>query len=263
MTYDAGQVTVVLEDPTYGLALGVGRSLSPRVAAAEAIQLIGGFHNPELMVWASPAFKKYMDGYNFHGAYGDRIGTQVELAVAKLEDDLDTRQAVITLWDPEKDNEGGLHDYPCTVALGFSRRDHVGLPAHGVLDMHVTMRSNDVWLGFPYDVFQFTQLQLTVARMLDLPVGEYTHTAWSMHLYERDRDMAIALPIETIEVYQPQGIGTVRGLGTTGARLIRRRAADLVYGRHDKLGQARPMTDLTESEEWYRANLAAYTTHVG
>ena len=260
-TLDAGQVTVVLEDPTYALAQGVGRGLSPRVAAVEALQLIGGFHHPEMMVWASPAFKQFMDGETFHGAYGTRVGHQVELAVGKLEEDPDTRQAVVTLWDPAKDNDAGLHDYPCTVAFGFSVRR---LDTHDVLDMHVTMRSNDVWLGFPYDVFQFTQLQQSVARTLGMPVGEYTHTAWSMHLYEKHRQLAEALPApgDALTVYQPKGIGWGPGASFRG---IMRDAQALAVGQlHRKLGSfGNSHRVLTESEEWYRGVLSAYTSELG
>jgi thymidylate synthase len=52
------------------------------------------------------------------------------------------------------------------------------------------MRSNDVWRGFPLDVYQFTMWQLILAAKLGLPVGEYYHFAGSFHLYERDRDAA-------------------------------------------------------------------------
>ena len=55
------------------------------------------------------------------------------------------------------------------------------------------MRSNDVWWGLPYDVFQFTQLQLTLARLLDVAPGEYTHMVGSLHAYERDADGIDAL----------------------------------------------------------------------
>lgn len=253
-TYDAGQVTVVLDNPTRGLALGTGRGLNPRIAAVEAIQLMGAFHDPKLMTWASPNFEKYMDGDYFWGAYGTRVGHQVELAVAKLENDPETRQAVVTLWDPQLDNEGGKHDYPCTVAFGFAVR-------RKRLVMNTVMRSNDVWLGFPYDVFQFTQLQLTVAAALGLEPGPYTHTAWSMHVYERDVLAADRLlPLAQVkETWCPAGLGMAAGLGAQQMRMNRDMARHLTYnsglrGRH---------RELTESEVWYRDVLSAYSSKLG
>ena len=53
------------------------------------------------------------------------------------------------------------------------------------------MRSNDLWLGFPYDVFQFTCLQVRMAMELGLDIGTYTHIAGSLHLYARDFEKAI------------------------------------------------------------------------
>lgn len=239
-TLDAGHVTVVLHDPTQGLAVGCGRGLSPRVAAAEAVQLIGGFHDPDLMVWASPNFEAFQDepGQPFHGAYGNRIGNQLAAVRRKLDADPHTRQAVINLWDPTVDNDPGHRDYPCTIALGFS------ITEAGFLDMNVLMRSNDVWLGFPYDVFQFTQLQLTLWRVLkktlDVKLGQYTHTAWSLHFYERDYAHLhkLRIPYPEHRTFQPQGF-------THGA------PEGLVYG-------AILYDEATESEKWYHDQFTGY-----
>jgi thymidylate synthase len=250
-TVDAGQVTVVLKDPTQALATGTGRGINPRIAAVEAIQLVGAFHDPAMMVWASPNFAQYAeDDGHFYGAYGVRVGRQVLQATYKLEEDPETRQAVITLWRPGLDNEPGKRDYPCTVALGFSLRQDR-------LHMHVTMRSNDVWLGLPYDVFQFTQLQLTVARSLAVEPGEYSHTAWSMHLYEDDRVAALGLvmksarPDRTFATYQPQGFGK------TGSPI--RTVLDYAksIGTNHVAGMYRVPT---ESEAWYVQQLESYHT---
>ena len=48
------------------------------------------------------------------------------------------------------------------------------------------MRSNDICKGFPYDVFQFTMLQLKMAKELGIEVGNYRHICGSLHCYEPD-----------------------------------------------------------------------------
>ena len=53
------------------------------------------------------------------------------------------------------------------------------------------MRSNDLWLGFPYDVFQFTCMQVLMSMELGIELGSYTHIAGSLHMYKRDFDKAI------------------------------------------------------------------------
>lgn len=72
----------------------------------------------------------------------------------------------------------GVIVHNCTLNLQFFVRE-------GKVELHVNMRSNDIWLGFPYDVFNFTSLQRYVASALQLPAGEYVHHVGSMHLYER------------------------------------------------------------------------------
>jgi len=48
------------------------------------------------------------------------------------------------------------------------------------------MRSNDAWLGLPYDVFCFTTLQKIVAAALGIECDWYQHQVGSMHLYGRN-----------------------------------------------------------------------------
>lgn len=238
-TFELGPTTLTLESPYRALPLNTGRSVSGRIAAAEAIQLIGAFHEPSLMLNASPNFARYAepDG-RFHGAYGQRVSDQLSHVVTKLTLDPDTRQALITLWNPELDNALGKKDYPCTVGLGFSIQG-------GRLEMTTVMRSNDVWLGLPYDMFQFTQLQLTLARVLGVPAGTYTHTAWSLHLYQRDVTNAAQLSFAHEPfAFQPEG------LGVDGEQLlpIQRRARVISQGQLD--------VAQTDSEQWYGRQLS-------
>lgn len=189
LTHELTDFTLEIMDPTDALPVGVGRKLNPSIAAAEALQLIAGVSRPDLMVDISANFAQFKDGDRFWGAYGERVRLdggedgedvhQAEIIVARLKKDPDSRQALMVLWRPELDLIDGKHDYPCTVMLMFMIR-------RGRLQLHVTMRSNDVWWGLAYDAFQFTQLQLTVAHALGLPVGSYFHHAVSLHAYERD-----------------------------------------------------------------------------
>lgn len=58
------------------------------------------------------------------------------------------------------------------------------------LDMIVTMRSQDAYVGLPHDVFCFTMLQEIIARSIDLEIGEYKQFVGSLHLYEDNRASA-------------------------------------------------------------------------
>lgn len=244
-TFDLGYTTLELLSPYNALAIGVGRQLSKRVAAAEAIQLIGGFSDPQLLLQASPNFSRYIepDG-EFWGAYGRRIasGKQLENVVRKLTDDPDTRQAIATLWNPIRDNMQHKNDYPCTLALGFSIRHHK-------LELDVTMRSNDVWRGLPYDLFQFTQLQLTVANVLGIQPGAYRHHTYSLHLYAEDVHDATNVYLDDLDVrpaFLPVGFGGRTPGSISQAMLHARVIASLTGGPIEA-----PWGDLDESERWY------------
>jgi thymidylate synthase len=60
----------------------------------------------------------------------------------------------------------------------------------GRIDATVYMRSNDIFLGLPYDLFVFTMLQELFAAELGLDVGRYHHMVGSLHLYETDIERA-------------------------------------------------------------------------
>lgn len=204
--------------------------------------MIGGFSDPDWAIAHAPGLKPYQDpNGQFYGAYGQRIGHQLIEVAQKLGNDPLTRQAVITLWNPELDNEPGHLDYPCTIAIGFSLVGH----ALDRLNMRVQMRSNDAWLGLPYDFFQFAQLQLTLCNVLDVDPGFYVHSAWSLHLYEEnvaesynvvESPMAIA---PQLRAFQPRGLG-ISGRSIPNVMLTAVRMA----------GNA-PDLILNESEKWY------------
>lgn len=247
-TLDAGWTTIVLP-PWDTLPVGVGRKIAPRIAAAEAVQLIGGFSDPDLL---PASFDRYReDNGEFHGAYGRRlaVGDQLARQVAKLRRDPETRQAVVTIWNPIMDNEP-KRDIPCTVTIGFRR---IPLPLGGDrLDTHVTMRSNDVFTGVPYDWFQFGQLQLTVARSLNVMPGRYVHTAWSLHLYERDRERAVTVgagaPVALdYEPHRPGGLCRTPGDDWS---VVTERARKIPY-------ESELLQNMTPDEMWYRRVLTS------
>lgn len=118
------------------------------------------------------------------GAYGPRLfgrggDSQMSRLIATLKEKQgrsDTRQAVAQIFD-QADLTPGNGDVPCTLALQF-------LPRKGKLHLATTMRSNDVYLGFPGDVFAFTFIQELIARSLGLEIGSYSHFVGSLHLYD-------------------------------------------------------------------------------
>jgi thymidylate synthase len=120
------------------------------------------------------------DGVLVNSAYVHRIHTafgfdQWDFVKEKLTADPNSRQAVIHIKDA---SDKPTKDTPCTVCLQFSIRDNR-------LYMTTYMRSNDLWLGMPYDFFAFMSFQNLLAMELGVELGTYTHIAGSLHLYEK------------------------------------------------------------------------------
>lgn len=113
--------------------------------------------------------------------------TQWEWAVQQLENDKDTRQAIMH-FNRVDHQYNGVKDFPCTLELTFHIRENK-------LNLSTVMRSNDVIKGTTFDVPFFMLLQQTMLCKLreekypDLKMGKYEHLAHSMHLYESDYDL--------------------------------------------------------------------------
>ncbi|MGC9539998.1 thymidylate synthase [Streptomyces sp. UG1] len=174
------------------LHLPPARILNPAFAIAETVWHLLGTDAPWIFDY-NGQLRQYADDGVLRGAYGPRMRRwgghldQLAQVVETLRQDPDSRRAVIQLYDPARD-ASGHRDVPCTLGFRFQLRQ-------GRLHMSTTMRSQDVWVGFPYDLFFATVLQELVAGWLGAELGEYHHHVDSLHLYERDVSAAVALPL--------------------------------------------------------------------
>ena len=114
---------------------------------------------------------------NVNSNYGWQWGRndQIDMVVAKLKHEKDTRQACISIYDGKEISDYAF-DTPCTHAIQFTIM-------HNRLDMCVTMRSNDLWYGFCNDQYCFSKLQDMISLELGIEPGVYYHFAHNMHLY--------------------------------------------------------------------------------
>ena len=117
-------------------------------------------------------------GYMIFGNHPDVRVNQWEWVKEKLRNDPDSRQAIININLPAH-KERPTKDFPCTVFLQYLIRD-------GKLHAYTYMRSNDIYRGFRYDIYAFSELQKMLADDLGLDYGTYYHFATSLHLYESD-----------------------------------------------------------------------------
>lgn len=136
-----------------------------------------------------PMHPKVVEACAPGAAYGHRLQkrsyegyTQITHVIRTLQKDPDSRQAILGIWDPNLDPgyiESGITTIPCTLSLQFLIRN-------GKLNCICTMRSNDVWLGIPNDIFCFTSIFRMIADVLGIEMGYYQHQVGSLHIYKRD-----------------------------------------------------------------------------
>lgn len=191
-------------DPRRSFLNSPARKADPAFACAELLWYLNGRCDAEFMCHYAPQYAKFANPPTPQGlvcgAYGDRMEnnpgfaqlaeaspddmllSQLEAVVELLGKRPDSRQGVVAMWDSGdvmRAIEGTWNDLPCTISMQFLLRDS---RLHAV----ASMRSNDVWLGTPYDVFNFINLQKVVAHGLEVGLGTYTHHVGSLHAYEKD-----------------------------------------------------------------------------
>lgn len=179
----AEPVSLELTDLDRNLVTLKGRKLNYVFALAEVLWIWAGSNDLNYLTYYNKKMAEFSDdGITLYGAYGPRIRSQLENLKEKLMNDMSTRQGVITIW---RENPPKTKDTPCTVMMHFMIRDNR-------LNLTVYMRSNDIWLGFPYDLHTFTTIQKTLAAFLDVGYGHYHHVAGSLHMYDSDIEKATA-----------------------------------------------------------------------
>jgi thymidylate synthase len=156
-----------------------GRELNMKIAALEILQLVGQHPADALARRLIKPVAEYQDYSVSYGNYGARLRGQLTNIVKELRHDGDSRRAVATIYNGRTDLGQDTRDIPCTLSVQFFIRD-------AALQTRVCMRSNDAWLGLPYDLQQFCALHCAMAEVLSIAPGSYAHSVGSMHLYERN-----------------------------------------------------------------------------
>lgn len=194
-----------INDSRRNVLISPNRAMSLRYMVAEWLWIMYGRNDVLTILPFNKNLESFSDdGQSFSGAYGPKVAEQWSFVRTTLEKDKDSRQAVMTLWTPRPRDS---RDIPCTIALQFLIRNDR-------LNLITTMRSNDAWLGLPYDLYTFTQLQMVMAYQLGVETGWYQHQAGSMHLYEPHYEAAQKV-IDELKWNPPQN-NSESLLSTTG-----------------------------------------------
>lgn len=113
--------------------------------------------------------------------------TNLELVIQRLAEDQDTRQAILGIWDIQKDTSriGGVRRVPCSIYYQFIIRD-------GMVHIIYNQRSCDVVTHFGNDVWLAWNLCSYVVEELRKNYGVYVkqgylyHNIASLHSYRKD-----------------------------------------------------------------------------
>ena len=182
---------IEVEDPTRNLVLSERRKMPIRYAVSELLWYLSQNNKLSAIQNFTQAWNRMSDdGVYVNSNYGHCIHKkfgfdQWDMVKTLLKKDSNSRQAVIHIKEARDVVCEPTKDLNCTCTLQFFIRE-------GKLHMTTYMRSNDVWMGLPYDMFAFTCLQMLMAMELDVGIGTYTHIAGSLHLYQRDFETYLA-----------------------------------------------------------------------
>lgn len=178
-----GPVVTTYLVPTERVLFHAGRDANPVFHLLESIWMLAGRDSVDWVLPFNSRFSEYAESDGrVHGAYGRRWRQhwrfdQIKKVISILNEDPNSRQAVIQMWDPENDLGVKVKDKPCNTAIYFDLRG-------GVLNMTVTNRSNDiVWGAYGANAVHMSMLQEFIAGAVSAKVGVYRQFSNNFHAY--------------------------------------------------------------------------------
>lgn len=186
---DIGQAYFEFKNAHHQILTLRNRNFNPYFAIIEAAWILQGSDLLAPLAQAIPSFRQFSDdGVTLHGAYGARMFgsngiNQIQEVIESLNRDRLTRRAVVSIFQPSDLLHKDSKDIPCNTTLFFKVREQK-------LDITIINRSNDVFLGIPYNAFAFNCVLKYVAKETGLTPGIQRHFTDSLHLYARDLEKA-------------------------------------------------------------------------
>ena len=208
-TLEILHVTLQVEDPSQRWVASRTPALNPAFALVEVLWIAAGRHDAALPNYWNPVLPRFCgQGEYYPGAYGYRLRhqlgiDQLDRVYRALSSSPDSRQCVLQIWDapadlPNTDGTPASRDVPCNVmALPKIRQ--------GRLEWLQLVRSNDLFLGLPHNIVQFTSLQEILSGWLGVKPGAYVQLSDSLHAYSRDID---AIRSSLVPVVSPTNTDT-------------------------------------------------------
>lgn len=129
---------------------------------------------------------------------------QLEYVVETLKKDPNSRRVMMNLWDIDSLPEMALT--PCCYNLLFNILD-------GKLYMQLNIRSSDVALGLPFNIFQFQVLHKLIAHECKVEPADMIVMISNLHYYDRHEEKLLnqvdydeLFPDATLKINYPESI---------------------------------------------------------
>lgn len=189
----------IITNPYRRLVGGYGRNINPFFLLAEAMWIFSGRKDVRFLSLFNKNMEQFSDdGKVFHAPYGFRLRhwgvrsedkfcednlhaaqgyDQVADAIKLFENNPNTRQVVLSIWNPDLDLGTKTKDIPCNDIVMLKIRD-------GKLITTIQNRSNDLHWGLSTNIFQFSFLTELISACLNIELGTQTHNSQSLHIYD-------------------------------------------------------------------------------
>jgi len=178
---------------------GCERDINIFFLLAEAMWIALGRKDVDFLTLFNKKMSDFSDdGKTFHAPYGYRLRhfgirtedsfvddnlnaskgyDQVIDAIKIFTENPNSRQVVMSIWNPNFDLGYKTKDIPCNDMVMLKIRN-------GKLITTIQNRSNDLHWGLPTNIFQFSFLTELMAGALGVELGTQTHNSQSLHIYE-------------------------------------------------------------------------------
>lgn len=210
----------IITNPYRRLVGGYNRNINPFFLLAEAMWIFVGRKDVRFLTLFNKNMENFSDDGNvFHAPYGFRLRhwgvrsedkfceenlhaaqgyDQVADAIKILANNPNSRQVVLSIWNPDFDLGTKTKDIPCNDIIMLKVRD-------GKLITTIQNRSNDIHWGLPTNIFQFSFMTEIIAACLGIELGTQTHNSQSLHVYDWNKIAETMLQSESNELYTEIG----------------------------------------------------------
>ncbi|MDK7374256.1 MULTISPECIES: thymidylate synthase [Weeksella] len=104
---------------------------------------------------------------------------QIKEVIDQIKTNPDSRRLIVSAWNVGELDEMALA--PCHAFFQFYVAD-------GKLSLQLYQRSADLFLGVPFNIASYALLQMMVAQVCNLELGDFVHTFGDAHIYKNHFD---------------------------------------------------------------------------